>query len=81
VTRTARDDQPFAALAFKIMTDAYVGKLAFFRVYSGSIKTGDQVLNAASGHKERIGRLVQMHANKRDEVSEVYAGDIARASA
>ena len=59
------------------MTDPYVGKLTFFRVYSGSIKTGDQMLNAATGHKERIGRLVQMHANKREEISEVYAGDIA----
>jgi elongation factor G len=61
------------------MTDPYVGKLTFFRVYSGSIKTSDQVLNAATGHKERIGRLVQMHANKREEISEVYAGDIAAA--
>src|SRR2546422_364101 len=59
------------------MTDPYVGKLTFFRVYSGSIRTGDQVLNAATGQKERIGRLVQMHANKREEISEVYAGDIA----
>src|SRR2546427_2177018 len=59
------------------MTDPYVGKLTFFRVYSGSIKTGDQVLNAATGNKERIGRLVQMHANKREEISEVFAGDIA----
>src|ERR1041384_239361 len=75
--RHASDDEPFAALAFKIMTDPYVGKLTFFRVYSGSIKTGDQMLNAATGHKERIGRLVQMHANKREEISEVYAGDIA----
>jgi elongation factor G len=77
VTRRPTDDEPYAALAFKIMTDPYVGKLTFFRVYSGSVKTGDQVLNAASGRKERIGRLVQMHANKREEVSEVYAGDIA----
>jgi len=77
VTRKPSDDEPFAALAFKIMTDPYVGKLTFFRVYSGSIKTGDQMLNAATGHKERIGRLVQMHANKREEISEVYAGDIA----
>ena len=77
VTRRPSDDEPFAALAFKIMTDPYVGKLTFFRVYSGSVKTGDQVLNAGSGQKERIGRLVQMHANKRDEINEVYAGDIA----
>src|SRR5262249_44465908 len=77
VTRKAADDEPFAALAFKIMTDPYVGKLTFFRVYSGTVKTGDSVLNSTSGAKERIGRLVQMHANKRDEISEVYAGAIA----
>jgi elongation factor G len=77
VTRKPSDDEPFAALAFKIMTDPYVGKLTFYRVYSGKIQTGDQVLNAVTGHKERIGRLVQMHANKREEISEVYAGDIA----
>ena len=76
-TRKPTDDEPFSALAFKIMTDPYVGKLTFFRVYSGTLKTGDQVLNAATGKKERIGRLVQMHANKREEISEVYAGDIA----
>jgi elongation factor G len=79
VTRKPSDDEPFSALAFKIMTDPYVGKLTFFRVYSGAIKTGDQILNAATGNKERIGRLVQMHANKREEISEVYAGDIAAA--
>jgi elongation factor G len=77
VTRKPTDDEPFAALAFKIATDPYVGKLTFFRVYSGSVKTGDQVLNPVTGNKERIGRLVQMHANKREEISEVYAGDIA----
>src|SRR5437867_278213 len=77
VTRKPSDDEPYAALAFKIMTDPFVGKLTFFRVYSGSIKTGAQVLNTATGHKERVGRLVQMHANKREEISEVYAGDIA----
>jgi elongation factor G len=77
VTRKPADDEPFAALAFKIMTDPYVGKLTFFRVYSGTVKTGDQVINAATGNKERIGRLVQMHANKREEINEVYAGDIA----
>src|SRR6185295_13491110 len=77
VTRKPADDEPFAALAFKIMTDPYVGKLTFFRVYSGKVKTGDQCLNLATGNRERIGRLVQMHANKREEISEVYAGDIA----
>jgi len=77
VTRKASDAEPFAALAFKIMTDPYVGKLTFFRVYSGSVRTGDQVLNVATGRSERIGRLVQMHANKREEISEVEAGDIA----
>ncbi len=77
VTRRAADDEPFSALAFKIMTDPYVGKLTFFRVYSGSVRTGDQVLNATTGRTERIGRLVQMHANKREEISEVEAGDIA----
>jgi elongation factor G len=77
VTRKPSDDEPFSALAFKIATDPYVGKLTFFRVYSGTVKTGDSVLNAATGRNERIGRLVQMHANKREEISEVYAGDIA----
>ena len=77
VTRRPSDDEPFSALAFKIATDPYVGKLTFFRVYSGTIKTGDSVLNAATGRNERIGRLVQMHANKREEINEVYAGDIA----
>ena len=77
VTRRPSDDEPFAALGFKIATDPYVGKLTFFRVYSGTIKTGDTVLNAATGRNERIGRLVQMHANKREEITEVYAGDIA----
>ena len=77
VTREPHDDQPFSALAFKIMTDPYVGRLTFFRVYSGKCATGDTVLNAATGNKERIGRLVQMHANKREEITEVLAGDIA----
>jgi len=77
VTRKAADDESFAALAFKIMTDPYVGKLTFFRVYSGSVRTGDQVLNVGTGRSERVGRLVQMHANKREEVDEVLAGDIA----
>jgi elongation factor G len=77
VTRRPADDEPFSALAFKIMTDPYVGKLTFFRVYSGTVKTGDAVLNSTSSAKERVGRLVQMHANKREEIQEVYAGDIA----
>jgi elongation factor G len=76
VTRKPSDDEPFSALAFKIATDPYVGKLTFFRVYSGTVKTGDSVINAATGRNERIGRLVQMHANKREEINEVYAGDI-----
>jgi elongation factor G len=76
VTRKPSDDEPFSALAFKIATDPYVGKLTFFRVYSGTVKTGDSVINAATGRTERIGRLVQMHANKREEINEVYAGDI-----
>ena len=73
------DEAPFAALAFKIATDPFVGKLAFFRVYSGTIKSGSYVLNASTGEKERIGRIVRMHANDREEVSEVYAGEIAAA--
>jgi elongation factor G len=76
-TREPKDDAPFSALAFKIATDPYVGRLTFFRVYSGKIESGDAVYNAATGRNERIGRLVQMHANKREEISEVYAGDIA----
>jgi len=77
VDRKPEDSEPFSALAFKIMTDPYVGKLTFFRVYSGKVQTGDTILNATTGNKERIGRLVQMHANKREEISEVLAGDIA----
>jgi len=77
ISRKADDKDPFSALAFKIMTDPYVGKLTFFRVYSGSVKTGDTVLNPTTGNKERIGRLVQMHANKREEITEMFAGDIA----
>ncbi len=79
VSRRPSDDEPFSGLAFKIMTDPHVGKLTFFRVYSGIVKTGDTVLNAATGRKERLGRLLQMHANKREEIKEVYAGDIAAA--
>ena len=78
-TRTADDEAPFAALAFKIATDPYVGTLTFFRVYSGVLKTGDAVWNPVKGKRERIGRMVQMHANKRDEIDEVRAGDIAAA--
>lgn len=77
--RLASDDEPFAGLAFKIMTDPYVGSLTFFRVYSGVVTSGDIVLNPVKGKKERIGRLLQMHANQRDEIKEVRAGDIAAA--
>ena len=73
------DEEPFAALAFKIMTDPFVGKLAFFRVYSGTMDAGSYILNATKGKKERVGRILQMHANKRTELSKVYAGDIAAA--
>jgi elongation factor G len=79
VDRRASDDEPFSALAFKIATDPFVGKLTFFRVYSGVLKSGSQVYNATKDRKERIGRLLQMHANKRDEIDEVRAGDIAAA--
>ena len=78
-TREAADDAPFSALAFKLMSDPYVGQLTFFRVYSGVVKCGDFVLNSIKDKKERIGRIVQMHANDRKEVDEVYAGDIAAA--
>ncbi|QYR22174.1 elongation factor G [Paenibacillus sp. sptzw28] len=78
-TRKSSDDQPFAALAFKIMTDPFVGKLTFFRVYSGILNSGSYVVNATKGKRERIGRILQMHANSRQEISEVYAGDIAAA--
>ena len=77
--RPAGDEQPFAALAFKIMTDPYVGQLAFVRVYSGVLNSGDTVYNPVRGRKERIGRLLQMHANERAEIKEVRAGDIAAA--
>jgi elongation factor G len=79
VPREAKDDAPFAALVFKIMTDPFVGQLAFLRVYSGTLKSGDTVLNSTKGMKERIGRLLKMHANKREEIKDVYAGDIAAA--
>ena len=78
-SRPADDDEPFAALAFKIATDSFVGTLTFFRVYSGVLSTGDAVSNSVRGKRERIGRLVQMHANKREEIKEVRAGDIAAA--
>ncbi|MFQ5538693.1 MAG: elongation factor G [Gemmatimonadota bacterium] len=78
-TREASDDAPFSALAFKIMTDPYVGKLTFFRVYSGSLPSGSYVYNASKEKRERVGRILQMHANKREERDEVYAGDIAAA--
>ena len=77
--RHASDDEPFSALAFKIMTDPFVGKLAFFRVYSGTLESGSYVLNATKNKRERIGRILQMHANTRTEITEVYAGDIAAA--
>ncbi|GGG06999.1 elongation factor G [Paenibacillus abyssi] len=77
--RKSADDQPFAALAFKIATDPFVGKLTFFRVYSGVLSSGSYVLNATKGKRERVGRILQMHANSRQEISEVYAGDIAAA--
>ncbi len=75
--RYSSDDEPFSALAFKIVTDPYVGKLAYFRVYSGTLKSGSYIYNATKGKKERIGRILQMHANKRQEIDEVFAGDIA----
>ncbi|WP_374602047.1 elongation factor G [Niveibacterium sp.] len=78
-TRPATDDAPFSALAFKLMTDPFVGQLTFFRVYSGVVKSGDTIYNPVKGKKERIGRIVQMHANNREEIEEVRAGDIAAA--
>ena len=79
VVRHSSDEEPFAALAFKIMTDPFVGKLAFFRVYSGTMNSGSYVLNATKNKKERVGRILQMHANKRAELDKVYSGDIAAA--
>ena len=78
-SRPSNDSEPFSALAFKIMTDPYVGKLAFFRVYSGTLSSGSYVYNSTKGKKERIGRILQMHANHREEITEVYSGDIAAA--
>ena len=79
VERHSSDEEPFSALAFKIMTDPFVGKLAFFRVYSGTMNSGSYVLNATKNKKERVGRILQMHANKRAELDKVYSGDIAAA--
>ncbi len=79
VIRHSSDEEPFSALAFKIMADPFVGKLAFIRVYSGTLKSGSYVLNATKGKKERVGRILQMHANKREELEKVYSGDIAAA--
>jgi len=79
VTRKSADNEPFAALAFKIMSDPFVGKLTYFRVYSGVLQSGSYVLNSTKGKRERIGRILQMHANHRQEITEVYAGDIAAA--
>ena len=78
-SRKASDDEPFSALAFKIMTDPFVGKLAFFRVYSGSIESGSYIYNSSKGKRERLGRILQMHANHREEINIVYTGDIAAA--
>ena len=77
--RAADDEAPFSALAFKIMTDPYVGKLGFFRVYSGTMETGKTVLNSTKGHRERLGRILQMHANHREDIDQVWSGDIAAA--
>ena len=79
IVRHSSDEEPFSALAFKIMTDPFVGKLAYFRVYSGSMNSGSYILNATKGKKERVGRILQMHANKRQELDKVYSGDIAAA--
>ena len=79
--RKADDSEPFAALAFKIMADPYVGKLTYFRVYSGKLQAGSRVLNVTSGRTERIGRILMMHANDREDITEVFAGDIAARSA
>ena len=76
ITRESSDDEPFSALAFKVMTDPYVGKLTFVRVYSGHLKAGSYVYNATKDRRERIGRILKMHANHREEIDEVFAGDI-----
>src|SRR5207248_8157124 len=77
IERPASDEAPFAALAFKLMTDPFVGQLTFIRVYSGVLTAGSSVYNATKQRTERVGRLLKMHANKREEIKEVYAGDIA----
>ena len=79
VLREPKDTAPFSALAFKVMTDPYVGKLTFFRVYSGVLSSGSYVQNSTKGKRERVGRILQMHANSREEIAEVYCGDIAAA--
>ena len=79
IERAASDEEPFSGLAFKIMTDPYVGKLTYFRVYSGKLEAGSRVLNVTTGRTERIGRILMMHANDREDVTEVYSGDIAAA--
>src|SRR6202167_2616546 len=79
ITRKADDKEPFSALAFKIMADPFVGQLTFIRVYSGQLKSGESVLNAGRGRTERIGRLLKMHANKREDINEILAGDICAA--
>jgi elongation factor G len=79
IERHSSDEEPFSALAFKVMTDPYVGKLTFFRVYSGTLESGSYVQNSTKGKRERVGRILQMHANSRQEISKVYAGDIAAA--
>ena len=80
VLRRASDDQPFSALAFKIMSDPFVGHVTYIRVYSGVLKSGSYVYNSSKGSRERISRLLRMHANKREEIEAIYAGDIAPAS-
>jgi len=77
ITRQTSDDEPFSALAFKVATDPFAGQLTFFRVYSGVLKAGTYILNSTNGNKERVGRILKMHANKREEIEQVYAGDIA----
>src|SRR4030067_2002209 len=79
IERKADDNEPFSALAFKVATDPFVGQLTFFRVYSGVLNSGDTVYNPIKGKKERVGRVLQMHANQREEIKEVRAGDIAAA--
>ena len=76
MSRAADDSEPFSALAFKIMTDPHVGKLTYFRVYSGHLAKGDSVLNTVTGKKERIGRILRMHANSREDIDNIFAGDI-----